>query len=91
MAFSRVRVGSSPSSSPSLSRNYCSGSTNPPAKTFSNQNSMPSLPVPNLKESCDKYLNSIIPIAHRLGGEQQFAQTKQIVEEFLRPGKEFES
>ena len=56
------------------------------SSTFEYQNSLPRLPVPNLKETCDKYLKSLVPVL----SEEQLKRTKSIVEDFLKPGGEGE-
>ncbi|XP_013419196.1 carnitine O-palmitoyltransferase 1, liver isoform-like [Lingula anatina] len=49
-----------------------------PYKTFSLQNVLPRLPVPSLEQTCHKYLLSVKPLLT----EAEYAQTKQVVEQF---------
>lgn len=44
-----------------LARNYCSAAV--PRKTFSNQEKLPPLPVPPLKDTIDKFLRTAVPVA----------------------------
>lgn len=55
----------------------CSSST---IKTYQNQVHLPSLPVPDLKESCDLYLKTLLPIAKT---KEDYESSKQAVNEFL--------
>ena len=48
-------------------------------KTFSMQSQLPRLPVPNLEESVNVYLQTIRPLAN----PDQFENTKQLAQEFL--------
>ena len=54
----------------------------PKATTFGFQEVLPPLPVPNLKETCDKYLLSVRPILT----EDEFVRTKAAFSKFQRPG-----
>lgn len=49
-------------------------------KTFARQNDLPKLPIPPLKDTCDKYLNALVP----LQSAEQHAQTKRVVRDFLQ-------
>lgn len=55
----------------------------PRATTFSFQEVLPPLPVPGLKETCEKYLLSVRPILT----EDEFVRTKAAISEFQRPGE----
>lgn len=46
------------------------------------QDSLPRLPVPALQQSLDRYLQALQPIV----SEEEWAQTKQLVEEFQTAG-----
>lgn len=46
------------------------------------QDSLPRLPVPALQQSLDRYLKALQPIV----SEEEWAQTKQLVEEFQTSG-----
>lgn len=46
------------------------------------QKSLPRLPVPPLQQTMDKYLNAIRPLVN----DDQFEQTRKLVEEFKKPG-----
>jgi hypothetical protein len=50
--------------------------------TFAHQSELPPLPVPALSETFKKYLESLVPLL----SPESFARTKQLVEDFLRPG-----
>jgi carnitine O-acetyltransferase len=50
--------------------------------TFSMQSTIPRLPIPTLVETTTKYLSSLLPIAT----PEQFAQTKAVVADFIKPG-----
>ncbi len=54
--------------------------------TFTFQKDLPRLPVPDLKETCDKYLRSLIPLL----SPEDLQKTKSIVADFIRPGSEGE-
>lgn len=51
-------------------------------KTFEYQDKLPSLPVPTLDETLDKYLHSI---SHYLS-PSSLERTKALVEDFRKPG-----
>jgi len=76
------------SSSPSLmiSPSFCS-QTGQQASTYQFQNSLPSLPVPPLTETCSRYLRSLQPL-HATGrlSTEEFEKTKSIIAEFQKPG-----
>ncbi|KAJ3112172.1 hypothetical protein HDU96_004873 [Phlyctochytrium bullatum] len=50
--------------------------------TFSNQNSLPRLPIPTLAETAERYLNSCKPLLT----EEELAKTTAAVKEFIKPG-----
>ncbi|MEH6452068.1 MAG: choline/carnitine O-acyltransferase, partial [Psychromonas sp.] len=54
--------------------------------TFSRQKSLPQMPVPNLKNTCDK----LIEWAEPLLTAQELINTKQVIEQFLMTGGEGE-
>ena len=48
--------------------------------TFSHQDKLPKLPIPDLESTCQKYLSSLKPLqTHR-----EHAETKRAVQEFLQ-------
>ena len=56
-----------------------------PSKPFSmlaKQDSLPPLPVPPLQQTMEKYLLAIKPLVD----EEDFDYTKDLVEDFLKPG-----
>ena len=56
-------------------------------KTYSLQDSLPSLPVPDLDQTCDKFLKSVRPLLN----DEEFQVSKQKVEEFRKKeGKELQ-
>lgn len=48
--------------------------------TFAGQDNLPKLPIPDLKDSIEKYLAALKP----LQGAREHAETQQAAEEFLR-------
>ncbi|XP_070177314.1 carnitine O-acetyltransferase-like isoform X2 [Littorina saxatilis] len=59
----------------------------PRGRMFSVQYQLPRLPVPPLQQTMDKYLRSVRPLVT----EEEFANTQQIVKEFLKsPGPELQ-
>lgn len=50
--------------------------------TFSEQDRLPILPVPDLKSTCAKYLKTLEP----LSTPEEYAKSVAAVEEFLQPG-----
>lgn len=48
--------------------------------TFANQDALPKLPVPNLEDTCRRYLESLSP----LQSPREQAESKAAVEEFLK-------
>lgn len=48
--------------------------------TFSHQDKLPKLPIPNLEKSCQKYLSVLRP----LQTSREHAETRHAVAEFLR-------
>ena len=54
----------------------------PKAKTFGFQEVLPPLPVPDLKQTCEKYLRSVRPLLT----EEEFMRTKAAVAEFQLAG-----
>ena len=53
-----------------------------PYSMLARQKSLPRLPVPPLQQTMDKYLNAIRPLVN----DDQFEQTRKLVEEFRKPG-----
>lgn len=47
--------------------------------TFANQSSLPKLPIPPLKDTCERYLRALVS----LQDEREHAATKAAVEDFL--------
>ena len=56
----------------------CSSSS---VKTFQHQKDLPLLPVPDLKESCELYLKTLIPLAQ---SSEEYEHSKAAVESFLQ-------
>ena len=54
----------------------------PSKPLYSNQLKLPSLPIPNLKDSCEVYLQSVRALAN----DDEYEHTRKCVEEFLKPG-----
>eukprot|EP01117_Protostelium_nocturnum_P012641 TRINITY_DN4651_c0_g1_i1.p1 TRINITY_DN4651_c0_g1~~TRINITY_DN4651_c0_g1_i1.p1 ORF type:complete len:744 (-),score=195.84 TRINITY_DN4651_c0_g1_i1:63-2294(-) len=52
------------------------------SSTFSKQNQLPRLPIPDLKKTCEKYLRTLEPLLN----EKEFEYSKSCVEEFLKEG-----
>lgn len=48
--------------------------------TFAHQDSLPKLPIPELEQTCKKYLTALRP----LQGHREHADTKYAVQEFLK-------
>jgi hypothetical protein len=57
-------------------------SPKPVVKTFANDSKLPPLPVPPLRETINKYLQTVIPHATA----EELNRTKSFAEEFLKPG-----
>ncbi|KAJ9111371.1 hypothetical protein QFC19_001139 [Naganishia cerealis] len=55
-------------------------------KTFAQQTKLPKLPVPPLKDTCERYLTAL----KGLQDEEEHEKTKKIVAEFCKPGGEGE-
>ena len=53
-----------------------------PFSMLAKQDSLPPLPVPPLQQTMDKYLLAIKPLVD----EEDFDYTKDLVEDFLKPG-----
>jgi len=53
-----------------------------PFSMLAKQDSLPPLPVPPLQQTMDKYLSAIKPLVD----EEDFDYTKDLVEDFLKPG-----
>eukprot|EP01007_Sphenomonas_quadrangularis_P000046 NODE_101_length_2156_cov_130.728999_g74_i0.p1 GENE.NODE_101_length_2156_cov_130.728999_g74_i0~~NODE_101_length_2156_cov_130.728999_g74_i0.p1 ORF type:complete len:624 (+),score=171.87 NODE_101_length_2156_cov_130.728999_g74_i0:73-1944(+) len=64
----------------SLSR-VASPSTSRLGSTFAHQDKLPPLPVPELNETCDKYIKWVAPIL----SADEHARTSQLVKEFASP------
>eukprot|EP00944_MAST-04C_sp_MAST-4C-sp1_P006356 g6356.t1 len=54
----------------------------PSKPLYANQLKLPSLPIPNLKDSCEVYLHSVRALAN----DDEYEHTRKCVEEFLKPG-----
>ena len=63
-----------------LVRDTCRRGLKP--KTFSFQEALPPLPVPSLRETCERYLRSVRPLLN----DADFARTTEAVGEFQRLG-----
>ena len=50
--------------------------------TFSMDPELPSLPVPPLEQTLSKYINTLEPILF----DSEYAQTKRVVADFMKPG-----
>lgn len=48
--------------------------------TYAGQDSLPTLPIPDLEHTCEKYLTALKP----LQGTREHAETTQAVQEFLK-------
>ncbi|KAJ9104530.1 hypothetical protein QFC21_002026 [Naganishia friedmannii] len=57
-----------------------------PGRTFAQQHKLPKLPVPPLKDTCDRYLTAL----QGLQDEEEHERTQKIVAEFCKPGGEGE-
>lgn len=55
-------------------------------KTFHYQDSLPKIPIPELNETCDKFIEWVQPLLN----EKEFANTKKIVEKFKAKGADGE-
>ncbi|KAM4576640.1 carnitine O-acetyltransferase-like [Odontesthes bonariensis] len=53
-----------------------------PERSLVHQDNLPKLPVPPLKQTCERYLASLEPIV----SEEELEHTRQLVEEFLKGG-----
>ena len=53
-----------------------------PKSTFSMDPELPSLPVPPLEQTMTKYINTLEPILF----DSEYAQTKRVVADFMKPG-----
>ncbi|KAJ9115017.1 hypothetical protein QFC22_005345 [Naganishia vaughanmartiniae] len=65
--------------------NRGNGSTQP-GRTFAQQSKLPKLPVPPLKDTCDRYLTAL----QGLQDEEEHERTQKVVAEFCKPGGEGE-
>ena len=74
------RRSASESSSASTSKSESPAAAPKKNSTFSNQDSLPKLPVPDLESSCKKYVEALYPL--QLASERQ--ETRAAVEDFLK-------
>ena len=80
-----------PSLEPSISPPHATTSattafdSNPANKTFAHQEKLPKLPIPPIRDTCERYLRALAP----LQDEKEHAATKKAVQEFLN-GEESE-
>mmetsp|Transcript_16413 Transcript_16413/g.27990 ORF Transcript_16413/g.27990 Transcript_16413/m.27990 type:complete len:622 (-) Transcript_16413:7-1872(-) len=74
-SFARIQQRSS---FMNISMAPCSSSS---VKTFQHQKDLPLLPVPDLKESCELYLKTLIPLAQ---SSEEYEHSKAAVESFLQ-------
>ena len=51
-------------------------------KTFDLQKTLPSLPIPDLDNTCEKFLTWVNPMLN----EEDFKQTRQIIDDFRQEG-----
>ncbi|KAI8518296.1 hypothetical protein Bbelb_043130 [Branchiostoma belcheri] len=58
------------------------GARLPPGRIVAHQSSLPTLPVPDLSQTLQKYLKVVRPLVD----DNAFQKTKQLVEEFGKPG-----
>lgn len=49
---------------------------------LTHQKGLPTLPVPPLQQTCDRYISALEPIVHK----EELTHTKKLVEEFQKPG-----
>ncbi|MBN1332329.1 MAG: choline/carnitine O-acyltransferase [Synergistales bacterium] len=59
----------------------CGDCTGEVRKTFDNQESLPCLPIPELKETCEKFLDWMVPLLN----EEELNETVMEVEKFTAP------
>lgn len=53
-----------------------------PGVTFAAQDNLPKLPIPDLKQTCERYLSALEPLQSR----HQHADSKAAIDEFLKSG-----
>jgi len=53
--------------------------SHPPNKTFAHQSKLPKLPIPPIRDTCERYLRALAP----LQDEKEHAATKKAVQDFL--------
>ena len=53
--------------------------SSPANKTFAHQEKLPKLPIPPIRDTCERYLRALAP----LQDEKEHAATKKAVQEFL--------
>eukprot|EP01137_Pigoraptor_chileana_P035371 Opistho-2@29268 len=58
------------------------GKNKPTESTLQYQDQLPRLPVPNLEETCSKYLASVRPVVN----DADYEETSRVVNDFKRPG-----
>ena len=84
--MSETKVGMIPSdgtqTNPGSIQNKKTAS-NPPSKSNPNPSNLPKLPIPNLNDSCQRYLRAL----EGLQDEEEHSRTKMVVKDFLESGE----
>lgn len=65
-------------------------STEPKGDLFKYQNSLPNLPVPELNETAERYLRSLLPLCPGGKANSQYRKTEKLVSDFIKPNGEGE-